>query len=55
MCVPDWIARVEVDARTATDGEREQLWPKLTDMYSGYEDYAARTDRIQPVVILEPA
>ncbi|MCA1731184.1 MAG: nitroreductase family deazaflavin-dependent oxidoreductase, partial [Actinobacteria bacterium] len=30
------------------------LWPRLVDMYSGYEDYQRRTDREIPVVILRP-
>lgn len=46
--------RIDVVARTATGGERDQLWPRLTDLYHGYENYASKTDRIQPVVILEP-
>ena len=46
--------RIEVVARTASGSERERLWPKLTDMYPGYESYDSKTDRIQPVVILEP-
>jgi deazaflavin-dependent oxidoreductase (nitroreductase family) len=43
-----------VRARVATDAERERLWPKAVDAYSGYADYQKRTDRKIPIVILEP-
>jgi len=44
-----------VRAREATPQERERLWPRLVEMYPSYADYQARTDRLIPVVILEPA
>jgi len=43
-----------VHARVATPAERERLWPKAVETYSGYAGYAKRTDREIPVVILEP-
>lgn len=43
-----------VRARVATDAERARLWPKAVETYAGYADYAKRTDRQIPVVILEP-
>jgi len=45
---------VHVRARTATDAERAELWPKLVAMYRDYADYQQRTTRIIPVVILSP-
>ncbi|MSO40472.1 MAG: nitroreductase family deazaflavin-dependent oxidoreductase [Solirubrobacterales bacterium] len=44
-----------VRAREATRDERERLWPRLVEMYPSYADYQARTQRLIPVVILEPA
>ena len=35
-------------------GEKERLWPKLVQMYGGYEGYRRRTDREIPVVKLRP-
>ena len=43
-----------VRARVAGDEERERLWPKVVDTYSGYAGYQKRTDRKIPVVVLEP-
>jgi deazaflavin-dependent oxidoreductase (nitroreductase family) len=41
-------------ARTASAEEKAGYWPRLCDLYPGYEGYQARTDRPIPVVILEP-
>ena len=46
--------RRPVRARVATPDERERLWPMAVEVYSGYGDYQARTDREIPLVILEP-
>jgi deazaflavin-dependent oxidoreductase (nitroreductase family) len=42
-------------AREAEGDERERLWKLATKLYSGYEDYQARTNRRIPVIVLEPA
>jgi deazaflavin-dependent oxidoreductase (nitroreductase family) len=47
--------RFAATARTATLEEREQLWPRLVDMYGSYAAYERRTTREIPVVLLEPA
>jgi deazaflavin-dependent oxidoreductase (nitroreductase family) len=47
--------RVSMTARDADPVERAELWPRLTAMYSGYDDYAAKTSRVLPVVLLERA
>jgi deazaflavin-dependent oxidoreductase (nitroreductase family) len=47
--------RIAVTARIATAEERERLWPKVVETYSGYAGYQARTKRQIPLVILEPA
>jgi deazaflavin-dependent oxidoreductase (nitroreductase family) len=45
----------EIRARLAGDGERERLWPKLTQMFPAYEIYRRNASpRRLPVVILEP-
>jgi len=41
-------------ARTATEEERAELWPRITSVFEGYARYQARADRQIPVVILEP-
>lgn len=55
------VARVEVGdrkirvrAREASPEERARLWPRLVEMYGGYEGYQEKTDREIPVVILHP-
>ena len=41
-------------ARTATEEERVELWPRITSVFEGYARYQERTERTIPVVILEP-
>jgi deazaflavin-dependent oxidoreductase (nitroreductase family) len=45
--------RRPVRARVATGEERERLWPKAVEMYSGYADYQKRAERTIPMVVLE--
>jgi F420H(2)-dependent quinone reductase len=44
--------RLRVRAREAGPEEKERLWPRLVEMYGGYESYRERTDREIPVVLL---
>ena len=46
---------VTLIARTASAGEKVELWPKIVAAYRGYDGYQTRTDRDIPVVIAEPA
>lgn len=46
--------RQAVRARVATSAEREVWWPRIVDAYEGYTQYQSRTDRLIPVVFLEP-
>jgi deazaflavin-dependent oxidoreductase (nitroreductase family) len=46
--------KLKMSARTASPDEREALWPKLVAHYPDFASYATWTDRIIPVVILEP-
>jgi deazaflavin-dependent oxidoreductase (nitroreductase family) len=40
-------------ARTASGDERERLWRKANEVWSHYDEYALKTDREIPVVVLE--
>lgn len=42
-------------ARVAEPGEREPIWTKQKADYPGFADYESKTDRVIPVVILDPA
>ena len=46
---------MKMRARTANPEERAALWPKLVAHYADYASYETWTDRVIPVVILEPA
>jgi len=41
-------------ARTAEGAEREQLWQVATQVWPNYDQYKERTDRLIPVVVIEP-
>lgn len=45
--------RVAVRARRAPPAEREDLWPRVVDLYSGYAAYQRSTSREIPLVILD--
>jgi deazaflavin-dependent oxidoreductase (nitroreductase family) len=56
---PDTMVQVgrdkrPVHARVANPEERERLWPRVVENYSGYAEYQKRTEREIPLVILEP-
>ena len=40
-------------ARVAEGEERERLWRLMNEMWPHYDEYAAKTDREIPVVVLE--
>ncbi len=42
-------------ARTAEGEERERLWQKANEVWKHYDEYATKTDREIPVVVLERA
>ena len=44
-----------VRAEQATPEEKARLWPEMTTVYPGYDDYVKRTSREIPLVILKPA
>lgn len=43
----------KVTARVAEGEERDRLWAQMADLYPGYNEYQAVTDRQIPVVVLE--
>ena len=45
--------KVPVRARQAPPAEREELWPRVVDLYKGYATYQRSTSREIPLVILE--
>jgi deazaflavin-dependent oxidoreductase (nitroreductase family) len=45
---------VKVNARVAEGEERAGLWRKANEQYSGFDDYAERTDRDIALFVLEP-
>ena len=40
-------------ARTASGEERERLWRRANEVWPHYDEYARKTDREIPVVVLE--
>ena len=58
MANPDTTVQIgserrPVRAKVANPEQRRRLWPKVVDLYGGYEGYQKRTDREIPLVILE--
>ncbi|MEJ2583276.1 MAG: nitroreductase family deazaflavin-dependent oxidoreductase, partial [Acidobacteriota bacterium] len=47
--------KMKMNARTANAEERARLWPKAVAHYTDLASYQAWTDRVIPLVILEPA
>lgn len=44
-----------MQARVATDDERARLWPQVTSAYRNYAQYQTKTERVIPLVFLDPA
>lgn len=66
---PDWYRNLEADpevtiqvgddvtdatARTVAGEERERLWSMMSEIWPDYDEYARKTDREIPVVVLTP-
>lgn len=47
-------ATVDVDARVASGEERERLFRRQANLYPQFADYAQKTTRQIPVVVLQP-
>lgn len=41
-------------ARVASPAERETLWPQMAAMFPLYDEYARKTERVIPIVLLAP-
>ena len=55
MANPDTVVqigpqRMDVHARKADAAQRKRLWPKVVEVYGGYEDYQRRTGREIPLM-----
>ena len=50
-----WDEVFPANARTAEGEERERLWRKANEVWPHYDEYATKTDREIPVVVLERA
>jgi deazaflavin-dependent oxidoreductase (nitroreductase family) len=46
--------RFTARARVASPAERESLWPEMVGIFPLYAEYAQKTDRLIPVVLLSP-
>jgi deazaflavin-dependent oxidoreductase (nitroreductase family) len=56
---PEVEVQIEADvllgrARTAEGEERERLWRLMASIWPQYDDYQERTERVIPVVVVEP-
>jgi deazaflavin-dependent oxidoreductase (nitroreductase family) len=48
-------ATINVVAKVAEGDTRERLWSTQKELYPGFAEYEAKTTRLIPVVVLEPA
>lgn len=46
--------KLAVRMRVAEGQERERLWQKMAAIFPAYLEYQQKTDRVLPVVVLEP-
>jgi deazaflavin-dependent oxidoreductase (nitroreductase family) len=46
--------RFTARARVATPAEREPLWTRMARIFPLYDEYAQKTDRVIPIVLLTP-
>ena len=44
----------DMRARVLTGAEKAEWWARATEVWPAYNDYQARTERIIPVLLLEP-
>lgn len=54
VTLQDGPERWDMTAREVTGAEREEWWARAVDAYPDYADYARKTDRTIPVLVLEP-
>ncbi|MFJ9778897.1 nitroreductase/quinone reductase family protein [Amycolatopsis sp. NPDC101161] len=46
--------RFTARARVASPAERAALWPRMVEIFPLYAEYARKTERVIPVVLLTP-
>ncbi|MET7995123.1 nitroreductase family deazaflavin-dependent oxidoreductase [Amycolatopsis sp. NPDC005232] len=46
--------RFDARARIAGNQERAALWPKMAEIFPLYNEYAQKTERVIPIVVLTP-
>ncbi|RSD20126.1 nitroreductase family deazaflavin-dependent oxidoreductase [Amycolatopsis eburnea] len=46
--------RFTAHARVASPAERETLWPMMAGIFPLYDEYARKTERVIPIVLLTP-
>jgi deazaflavin-dependent oxidoreductase (nitroreductase family) len=46
--------RIRGRARTTEGDERARLWREMAEIWPDYDEYATRTERAIPVVVIEP-
>lgn len=46
---------LDATARTASAAEKPALWDLMAEIWPAYNEYQAKTERVIPVVVLEPA
>jgi deazaflavin-dependent oxidoreductase (nitroreductase family) len=45
---------IDAEARTASADEKARLWPMMAEIWPDYDNYAQKTERDIPVVVLTP-
>ncbi len=55
VAAPEGTEHIKVRARVAVDRpERDELYAYMTEVWPAFADYQKKTDRVIPVVVLEP-
>ena len=54
VALQDGDVRLDLRARTVDDGERDRLWALAVEQWPDYAEYQKKTERLIPVVLLEP-
>lgn len=54
VALQDGPEKWDMTAREVTGAERDEWWDRAVDAYPDYADYALKTERTIPVLVLEP-
>jgi deazaflavin-dependent oxidoreductase (nitroreductase family) len=55
ITLQDGETTTDVVAREISGAEREEWWPRCVEAFPPYAEYQTKTDRLIPVLLLEPA